>query len=199
MPGINISLGDPCLSPRRVGEAVRKAYDKGTIIVAAAGNITSEVVYPARYPQSVAAGGVTRDSEPWSGGSRGSLVDLCAPAERVTRANAYLDGGHLRYDYGDNGDGTSYASVHIAGAACLWLAFHGAALSVYGKTWRLVEAFRICVKRGARRPLGWDGNRFGAGILDIANLLSVPPSGAVGSAAPLRLGEIRPSIPAAGS
>ena len=171
---ISMSLGDPCAPPRRVGRQVDAAYEEGVIVVAAAGNLTSEVTYPGRYHRTVAAGGVTRRGRPWSGGSRGRRVTLCAPAADIYRANTRIDGGSPTYGYGGGGDGTSYATVHISGAAALWIAYHGARLNPYGRTWRRVEAFRTVLENSANRPQDWDSSLFGAGILDIEALLNAP-------------------------
>ena len=124
---LSISLGDPCYAPSEMGVAVDAAYERGVIIVAAAGNYTSEVTYPGRYSRTIAAGGITKRDEPWSAGSRGVSVDLCAPAADVWRADPIRnnDGSVTTSRYGDNGDGTSYATVHVSGAAALWKAHHG--------------------------------------------------------------------------
>ncbi len=174
---ISISLGDPCFPPKDVGRAVDKAYEEGVIVVAAAGNVTSEVTYPGRYARTICAGGVTQRKRPWTGGSRGLRVDLCAPADEVYRANSWLDGNTLKYGYGA-ASGTSYATVHVAGAAALWLAFHGDNLNRYAEAWQIVEAFRHAVRQSAQRPANWNDQLFGAGILDIAALLRAPlPAG----------------------
>ena len=85
---------------------------------------------------------------------------------------AWLEGDRLKYGYADDGSGTSYAAVHLAGAAALWVAFHGASLELYPQPWQIVEAFRLLARQTARRPADWDDQLFGAGILDIEALLS---------------------------
>lgn len=171
---ISISLGDPCFPPKSVGRAVDKAYEEGVIVAAAAGNVTSEVTYPGRYARTICAGGVTQRGRPWTGGSRGLRVDLCAPADGIYRASSWLDGNTLKFGYGGDGSGTSYATVHIAGAAALWLAFHASNLTRYPQAWQIVEAFRLVARQTAQRPADWNDQLFGAGILDIAALLNAP-------------------------
>lgn len=173
---LSVSLGDPCFPPRAVGEAVDAAYEAGVILVAAAGNLTSEVTFPGRYSRAITAGGVTAERKPWTGASRGARVDICAPAENVVRANTRRVNGAMLFELLDKeGDGTSYATVHVAGAAALWLAHHGAALRPLRGTWQLVESFRACLRAGAvTPPMAWPSSGWGAGILDIVRLLQAP-------------------------
>jgi subtilisin family serine protease len=171
---LSISLGDPCFPPSKVGLAVDDAYEQGTIIVAAAGNITSEVTYPGRYSRTIAVGGISKNDRPWSGGSQGRKVDLCAPADDVFRALVSRDGsGPFEFGYSaKDGDGTSYATTHVSGAAALWLAYHHDKLpSLYLDPWQRVEAFRSVLHSSARKPNGWNTRLLGAGILDIEALL----------------------------
>ncbi len=169
---LSISLGDPCFPGKPTGRAVDRAYEMGVIIVAAAGNVTSEVTFPGRYARTIGVGGVSRNRRPWSGGSYGHRVDLCAPADEVYRALRDV-GGSGREGYSSkDGDGTSYATTHVSAAAVLWLAYHGEKVQrLYGDTWRRVEAFRHCVKRSAKTDANWDSAKYGAGILWIPGLL----------------------------
>lgn len=162
---VSISLGDPCNASPAVGAAVDLAYNEGVIIVAAAGNVTSEVTYPGRYARTIAAGGCTKNNRPWQGASRGVRVDLSAPAADVRRAepNSLYAGG---------GDGTSYATAQIAGAAVLWLAYRGDEIDrAYVEGWQVVEAFRTLARASARVPDNWPEREFGAGVLDCEALL----------------------------
>ncbi len=171
---LSISLGDPCYAPSEMGRAIDQAYERGVIVVAAAGNYTSEGTYPGRYSRVISAGGITVGDQPWNGSSRGSWVTLSAPADQIWRADSVRQAdGSTRYIYGGDGDGTSYATVHISAAAVMWRAHHGHALdNLYAaRPWQYVEAFRKLVTATARVPNGWNGKQFGAGVLDIAALL----------------------------
>ena len=175
---LSMSMGDPCFPPKEFGRAIDRAYDKGVIFVAAAGNITSEVTYPGRFTRAIGAGGITKTGEPWNGGSRGPAVDVSGPADLIYRGDMTLEDGNPKPIYGNkkdgsNANGTSYATVHVSAAAAMWLAFHGKKLDVYRSPhpWRIVEAFRTVLKASARKPPGWDDTQFGAGILDIEALL----------------------------
>lgn len=162
---VSISLGDPCRASRSVGAAIDLAYDEGVIVVAAAGNVTSEVTYPGRYARTITAGGSTKSNRPWQGASRGVRVDLSAPAADVYRAEP----GGL---YGGGGDGTSYATAQIAGAAVLWLAYRKDEIKqAYGEGWQIVEAFRTLARGSAHVPSDWPEHEFGAGVLDCEALL----------------------------
>jgi hypothetical protein len=67
----------------------------------------------------------------------------------------------------------------VAGAAALWLAYHGreALIERYGRH-RLQAVFlHLIATRGHRRPEGWDEQNFGAGDLDAETLLKAPLPG----------------------
>lgn len=171
---ISISLGDNRVG-RSLGRAVDLAYEAGTIVTCAAGNYYGPLVFPAVYDRTICVAGVTRKGIPWCGSCRGRRVDISAPADEVPRPNSYLHEGEVVTDAYGEGDGTSYATVHVAAAAALWLAYRRRDIdATYGRdagVWRRVEAFRELLKRTARpfRTLGVD--EYGAGILDMHALL----------------------------
>lgn len=169
---LSMSLGDPCFPGSATGRAVDRAYEMGVIVVAAAGNVISEVTFPGRYARTIAVGGVSENRRPWAGGSYGSRVDLCAPADEVYRALRDIGGSGRAGYFSKDGDGTSYATTHVSGAAVMWLAHHGKAVDdLYGNTWRRVEAFRHCAQVSAKPGPDWDSSNYGAGILYIPDLL----------------------------
>ena len=166
----NISLGCPCGPGRENGRAVDKAYLEGMIVVAAAGNVTSEVTYPGRHARTITAGGVAYNDgkwTPWCDGSRGPRVDFCAPADRITRADWIRNENDTWSDVfeREKGDGTSYAAALISGIACLWITRWGSELSGY-EGWQIVEAFRKVLGETCHVPESWDHKQFGRGIVD---------------------------------
>jgi len=153
--------------------AIRRAVDEGVIVMAAAGNYVGFVTAPASYPECLAVAATNVDDQPWSGSSRGAQVDISAPGQAVWTAatNKGPDGPVYSIE---QGDGTSFAVAGLAGIAALWLAHHGpdAILAKYGGATQ--EVFRLLVTLTCRVPTGWDGSRYGAGIVDASALLKAP-------------------------
>ena len=58
----SISLGSP-FGAEPLGSVIDKAYDKGLIVVGAAGQVIDRVVYPGKYFRTIAVGGVTQDAK----------------------------------------------------------------------------------------------------------------------------------------
>ncbi len=70
--------------------AVKEAYDKGILIVAAAGN-HGVVEYPAAMDEVMAVGGTDTDGTVCDYSAEGEQVEIVAPAEKV-KATAGFDG-----------------------------------------------------------------------------------------------------------
>ncbi len=171
---INVSLGlVPATTMKSMKRAIDHAYDAGVIVVCAAGNYVRSVVPPASLKRTLSIGGVTVAEVPWSGSSYGPEVDLSAPAADVRRAVTSPSG---KYSYSRGGDGTSYATGIVSGAAALWLIHHDGELRTkYAEPWQVVEAFKVSAKLTARKPSGnWKSGAFGEGILDARALLEFP-------------------------
>jgi hypothetical protein len=131
-----------------------------------------QVVAPARLHRTLAIGGITSQDVPWSGSSFGPEVDLSAPAADIR--NALAKPGD-QFSYANDGDGTSYATAMVSGAAALWLARHRAELAgAYPQPWQVVEAFKQTARATARVPANWQPGAFGTGVLDVRALLDAP-------------------------
>lgn len=195
---ITMSLGGNV--SRSLRKAIRRAVDDNIIVMAAAGNCVRLVVYPARFSDVIAVGGVNVDDKMWKGSSRGSEIDFSAPAELVWRARHDVDNGGTPVVSG--GQGTSFAVALSAGIAALWLSHHGRdelIAEAQSRGINVQELFRIAAKSTARKPSGWNSNRLGSGIIDAEELLnlapgSIPTTATEGVAALPDIGDVRPLV-----
>lgn len=148
--------------------AIERAVAADVIVMAAAGNCVRLVVWPAQFESCIAVAGVDQNFAPWRGTSRGSAVDISAPAQNVYRANAETETV-------GQGQGTSFAVALTAGVAACWLAFHGRAnliAAAHERDETLQAMFRRLVQASAHRPSpDWDEFAMGPGAVDAEALL----------------------------
>ncbi|RIW28554.1 peptidase S8 [Bacillus salacetis] len=108
---INLSLGCDC-STTTLKNAVDYAWNKGSVVVAAAGNDgVSTTFEPASYANVIAVGAVDSNDRRASFSNYGSWVDVTAPG--VDIAATVPNNGYAYMS------GTSMASPHVAGLAGL--------------------------------------------------------------------------------
>lgn len=174
---ISIGLGWPVLSwfsDRPMGEAVDYAYENGVIVVGAAGQVEGVVCYPGKYYRSIGVGGVEPDYAVWQkyGDEMDTFIDVWAPASPIYRANTEIVNGQEHYKYG-YGDGSSYAAVHVAATAAMWLTYRYDEIeNAYSEPWHRVEAFRSLLNATHQKVEGPYEPMRGTGVLDAHALLS---------------------------
>ena len=160
---INMSLGGGGAS-KLMQDAIDYAYDKGVMIVAAAGNASRNAAeYPGRYSHVMAVSATDASSGKAPYSNYGAGVDISAPGgnTREGKSGGILQEtisrrtGESSFEYFQ---GTSMASPHVAGVA--------AAVKAAGAK-KPVQIWAVLQKSAKKMP-GDDRNYFGAGQLDAA-------------------------------
>ncbi|MCB0191129.1 MAG: S8 family serine peptidase [Anaerolineae bacterium] len=174
---INMSLAGRT-GTQALQDAVKYAYDRGVVVVAATGNDgQSNVYYPAGYDEYVIAVGAVRvDNTLTSYSNHGTALDLVAPGGDVgvDQNNDGYGDGVLQQTFKSSGDGFSYrffegtsmASPHVAGLAALLVSQERNA------TPDQIENYMA----SSARSLG-AGDQYGAGLIQAANALSLVTGG----------------------
>ncbi len=158
---INLSLGSPHCS-QALADAVNYAFERGAVIVAAAGNDGGPVGYPAAHERVVAVAATDSQDGRAAFSNRGPEVDVAAPGVAILST---VPGGHQSFS------GTSMAAPYAAGVAGLVLAHTGT----------LTNAQVMAVLRASADDLGADGpdDDFGHGRVNAFRAVSL------GAVAPL--------------
>jgi thermitase len=108
---INMSLGCNCHTVA-LEDAVNYAYNKGVVLVAAAGNDNVSTTFePASYTNVIAVGAVNDRDRKATFSNYGTWVDVVAPGVGI--ASTYPNNQYVYMD------GTSMASPYVAGLAAL--------------------------------------------------------------------------------
>ncbi|MGH8001792.1 MAG: S8 family serine peptidase, partial [Brasilonema sp.] len=112
--------------------------------------------------------------EIWWGASRGSQVDVTAPAESVWYAKVEKNKGEINYNV-LQGSGTSFSAPLVAGVAALWLAYHGREQLIqrYGAE-KIPFIFNQLLRDSCDKFPTWKPNQFGEGIVNAEKLLAAP-------------------------
>ncbi len=140
--------------------AVNYAYQKGCVLVAAAGNNdTSELFYPAAYENVIAVSAINETDQKAPFSNYGEYIDFCAPGVNIlsTWPNA-------TYAYGS---GTSFATPFVTGVVAVMLSQYPYLSNENVKATLRAQAEDLGEE-------GWD-QFYGWGIVDAYAAASLPP------------------------
>ena len=179
------SLGvNSCGKIKGICAAIKYAFKKGALVVAAAGNENGEpVAYPAGAPHVIGVGRTTKDACLASESRTGAGLDLVAPGGGFPLlANCGNDdplfsrgvpifqltligSGFKTFGYPGGYEGTSMAAAHVSGVAALVIGSR-----LVGSSPAAVECQLEATARHSDSQLGqpYDPRLFGAGLVDAA-------------------------------
>lgn len=186
---------------RQVAKAVNMAYEKGVVVVTAAGNnfvkglgklSPKAVLYPARFDRVIAATGACYDHMPYDmdaprdvmkARSEGGefMQGSWGPEQAMDRAvaaytpNVAWASFDKPYKFSRAGGGTSSATPQVAATAALWLLYHRNELKSFtGKNaWKRVEAVRRAIFSTASKSYPYYKKYYGNGIIRAYDALGV--------------------------
>jgi len=167
---INMSLGAPAKYAylfKETEKAVKKAYEKGIVIVCAAGNENADQVgVPARYEEAIAVAAVDSKKQRASFSNKGPELDFAASG--VDLLSTFLDNTYA------NLSGTSFSSPQVAGIVALIISEHrnnpekDTPLTSPADVREHIR--KICLDLG---PAGWD-KEYGYGLPVFGNINPEP-------------------------
>jgi serine protease len=188
------SLGvNSCARIKGICSAIKFAFKKGALVVAAAGNENGEpVAFPAGAPHVIGVGRTTKDACLASDSRTGAGLDLVAPGGGFpllstcgsddpvfTRGlpiyQLTFDGpGFTNFGYPGGYEGTSMAAAHVSGVAAMVIAS-----GVVGSSPTAVECQLKATARHTDAQLGqpYDPRLFGAGLIDAASAVKARAPG----------------------
>jgi subtilisin family serine protease len=163
---INMSFAGP--RDPSLERAIKVAYDKGIVMIAAAGNAgpRSPALYPAADPNVIAVTATDMDDRLFTGANRGPHVAIAAPGVDIL---VPAPSGEYQVT-----TGTSVATAHVSGVVALMLE----------RNPKLNPADVRRILAASAKRLG-PPNQFGAGLIDPARAIEMAaPRSSTGPAAP---------------
>ncbi|MFW5980392.1 MAG: S8 family peptidase [Halanaerobiaceae bacterium] len=154
-------------SPQVLEEAVKYAYDKGVILVGAAGNEGSTPIsYPARFPEVISVGAVDSNKKQASYSNYGEELDLVAPGSDILSTNTPVEQNGETHYY-TKSSGTSMAAPHVSGIIALLLD------AGYNNPDKIIKLLQQSAE-----DLGTDGfdEKYGYGLVNIEQALNLENS-----------------------
>jgi subtilisin family serine protease len=162
---INMSFAGP--RDPSIDRALKAAYDKGVVLIAAAGNAgpKSPPLFPAAYPNVIAVTATDVDDKLFAGANRGKYISVAAPGVDIlvpAPASSY-----------QLTTGTSVAAAQVSGIVALLLE----------RNPKLAPADirRILTASAKRLGPGEGDDNFGSGLIDPLNALQLAEPHSVAS------------------
>jgi filamentous hemagglutinin family protein len=154
---INMSFAGP--RDPSLGRALKAAYGKGVVLIAAAGNAgpKSPPLFPAAYPNVIAVTATDVDDKLFAGANRGKYISVAAPGVDIlvpAPASSY-----------QLTTGTSVAAAAVSGIVALLLERNPKLTPV--------DVRRILTASAKRLSLGERDDSFGSGLIDPLNALQL--------------------------
>lgn len=110
---INLSFGTDYPLENDTYEKIKEAYNKGIILVGAAGNDNYNVNYPAKYPEVIAVSSIQKNSIKSDFSNFGKEIEVMAPGEDIL--------GLFPYNKYARMTGTSMATPIVTGCLALYM------------------------------------------------------------------------------
>lgn len=182
---LSMSMGG--VASKLWAESVNAAYEKGLVMVTAAGNNvagglpTKYLVYPAKFKRVIAACGVCYDhtpyfkTDPWFVGMQGNHGPQKLMGSAIAAYTPNITWARIgeKDKISISGGGTSSATPQVASAVALWLQKYNN--FQYDQPWQRVNAVRNALFSTAKKDLAESAKYYGNGVLRASEALDVAP------------------------